>query len=241
MRAFGLPSVPVRLAAPIPGILKADVIRPAAQPLVGSRELPVVDHVAERPVVREAPQLVDRVEQDVVRTVVVDQPVVEPSRFFLAQVRHAVRVIVIADAERLAPDPEAGETEAAVEPPRHRRLQRVVVPVAAVVVHVDVAVAGVRPQEIVRQRRSTPASCLGRASDPDSAARNVAPNGGALICDLRSRSVEVEPTYAMSTMISCHQLVLDTDVPLSDARRFEIERYRSQRERGEWIGAGRRH
>jgi len=60
-----------------------------------SRELPLVDQHAEPLAAREGRQLVDRAQEDVVRTVVVEERVVEPSGFGIAQVRHAAAKSVL--------------------------------------------------------------------------------------------------------------------------------------------------
>ena len=90
------------------------------------------------------------------RPVEVQQGVVEVPRLLRSEIRHAGGKVSAVDALRFAPHPEAGHHEPALEPAAHRRLQRLVVRVAAVVPHPDVVVARVRPQEVVRQRRSAP-------------------------------------------------------------------------------------
>ena len=84
MRAAGLPSLPVRLALPMPGIEKPMVYGPAARPAIHARELPVVGQHAQR-AARDLRHLVDGVDHEVVRPVVVRVRVVEPPRLLLAR------------------------------------------------------------------------------------------------------------------------------------------------------------
>ena len=87
------------------------------------------------------------------RPIVVQQSVIEMSRLFLGEVRHARGKVCAVDALGLAPHPEAGQHEAALEPAAQRRLQPFVVRIAAVVPHADAAVTTIRSQEVVGQRR----------------------------------------------------------------------------------------
>ena len=71
------------------GDREVDRIRPAARPPVDARELPVVRQDTQSLVARHGRCLVDGVDREVVRPVVVQQPVVERPGLLVAQIRHA--------------------------------------------------------------------------------------------------------------------------------------------------------
>ena len=95
------------------GDREVDRIRPAARPPVDARELPVVHQETQAFAARHGRCLVDGVDREVVRPVVVHQPVVERSGLLLAQIRHACGTVGAVDPLRLAPHPEAGHHEPA--------------------------------------------------------------------------------------------------------------------------------
>ena len=88
MRAFGLPSVPGQVPGADAGNREVDGVGAAARPSVDARDLPVVDQESQRSARRRDRCLVDGVDREVVRPVVVHQRVVEAPGLFLAQIRH---------------------------------------------------------------------------------------------------------------------------------------------------------
>ena len=98
------------------GNREVDRVGPAARPAIDARQLPVVRDETEPFVLGCPRRLVDRLDSDVMRPIVVQQGVIEMSRLLRGEIRHARGKIGAVDPLGLAPHPEAGQHESALEP-----------------------------------------------------------------------------------------------------------------------------